>query len=51
MENQVDELSWCFEIDGDLSRRTAEALRLELYRLAERYGLRIATLRLETKNE
>jgi hypothetical protein len=47
---------YCLEVSGELDRTTAEALRLEIGRLAKRCGLdlealRIEALRIETPEE
>ncbi len=39
------------ELTGDLGRREAEALRLEIWGLARRHGVRLKTLRVESVDE
>jgi hypothetical protein len=38
-------------LTGDLGRREAEALRLEIWGLARRHGVRLKTLRVESVDE
>ncbi len=39
------------EISGDLDRHAAEALRLEIRRMARRYGIDIKEIRIERPEE
>ncbi len=41
----------CVEISGDLDRHAAEALRLEIRRMARRYGIDIKEIRIERPEE
>ena len=46
MPKKSDEAQESFEIAGDLDRRAAEALELELRRLAQRHGVEITDFRI-----
>lgn len=48
MRKKSGEAEERFEITGDLDRQAAEALELELRRLAQRHGVEITELRIET---
>ncbi|MBI4610124.1 MAG: hypothetical protein HY726_14080 [Candidatus Rokubacteria bacterium] len=51
MEKDTHELVYRLEISGDLDRHAAEAIRLEIRRLAKRYGVDIHALRVEAAEE
>ena len=46
MPKKSDEAQESFEIAGDLDRRAAEALELELRKLAQRHGVEITDFRI-----
>jgi hypothetical protein len=46
-QNDLPEVVHRMEIGGDLGRHAAEALQLEIRRLAKRHGVEIADLRIE----
>jgi type IV pilus biogenesis protein CpaD/CtpE len=51
MEKAARDVIQHLEISGDLDRRTAEALRLEIRHLAKRTGVEIKELRIERADE
>jgi hypothetical protein len=51
LDQDSGELVYHFEVSGELDRQTAEALRLEILRLAQRYGVDVSEFRVETPSE
>jgi hypothetical protein len=47
----MSEERYCLEISGELNRTTAEALRLEIARLAKRCGLDLEAFRIEMRED
>lgn len=46
-QDDKDEVVHRIKIKGDMDRHTVEALRLEIRRLAKRYGVEITEFRIE----
>ena len=51
MEEPSGERTTCLEISGQMDRHAAEALQLEVRRLAKRYGIEIQDIRVERPEE
>jgi hypothetical protein len=47
MEEDTGEIVYRFEVTGELDRQIAEALRLEIRRLAKQFGVEVSAFRLE----